>query len=179
MPYYRVSRNDYEVGDSIYPDAQYIQFIKDPFLKAEQVLEEARPENKPDRNATVKLFDSLDAARRYWVLDANAKIYQVEAAPEDIKHRGNYSMYRDIVQAEGDEQLRLAELYWQDMDEGAEDIIIENYVDHTVVAAIICADERLRKNTLHYLKSNTCIPGLGVLDEDGQIVFPDIERDIE
>lgn len=153
----------------------YMRFLQGATLKAEQVLEQTRPADKPDRNDTVKLFDSFEAARQYWVLDKNSKIYQVNILPEEIRHKGNYTMYKQIVQAEDEEQILLAQSYWEDTED--ENVIIENCVDSAEVVAIICAREDIRENTKRYLFSNNSVPGLGVLDENGEIFYPDIERD--
>ena len=165
MAYYRIDRRDFEIGDTITPNAAFINNVNEQGVEVERILENLRPETKPNRNEIVKLFDSFIAAKKYWVLDPNSKFYEVEIAETDILHRGNYPLVERLAK-ETDEGIknRIANEYWND--EVVDDTIAENYVNEARVIRIVCKDEKIRNNTKRHLYNLPTIPKIPILADE-------------
>lgn len=165
MGYYRIDRRDFEIGDTIIPNAAFINNVNEQRFEVERILESLRPETKPNRNEIVKLFDSFIAAKKYWVLDPNSKFYEVEIAETDILHRGNYPLV-EVLAKVTDEGIknRIANQYWND--EVIDDAIAENYVQQARVIRIVCKDEKIRNNTKRYLYNSPIIPNIAILEDE-------------
>lgn len=165
MGYYRIDRRDFAVGDTITPNAAFINNINEQRLEVENLLENLRPETKPNRNEIVKLFDSFIAAKKYWVLDPNSKFYEVEIAETDILHRGNYPLVERLAK-ETDEVIknRIATQYWND--EVVDDTIAENYVNEARVIRVVCNEEKIRNNTKRDMYNSPTIPNIPILEDE-------------
>lgn len=165
MKYYRIDRREFVIGDVITPSAAFINNIAVQRLEVENLLENSRPDTKPNRNEIVKLFDSFIAAKQYWVLDSNSKFYEVEIQPTDILHRGNYPLIERLAK-ETNEDIRneIANQYWND--EVVDDTVAENFVNQATVIRIICDNEKVRKNTKYSMYNFPVIPNVRILEDE-------------
>jgi hypothetical protein len=165
MSYYRIDRRDFTIGDIITPNAAFINNIKLSSLEIEELLENLRPETKPNRNEIIKLFDSFIAAKKYWILDPNSKFYEVEIEEADILHRGNYNLVERLYKEKDNEaRIQIARQYWND--ELVDCLIIENFVVNAIVSRIICNDENIRQNTKRASYNTPTIPYIGILEDE-------------
>jgi hypothetical protein len=165
MGYYRIDRRDFAIGDVITANAAFINNVDEQRLEVENLLENLRPETKPNRNEIVKLFDSFIAAKKYWVLDPQSKFYEVDISETDILHRGNYPLVERLSK-ETDEGIknRIASQYWND--EVVDDAIVENYVNEARVIRVVCKDEKIRNNTKRYMYNSPTIPNIPILEDE-------------
>lgn len=164
MPYFRVDRREFQVGRIITPNAAFINNIDEDRLIVEDLLEEHRPANKPNRNEILKIFESREAAIRYWILDPNSKLYQVELIEnEEILHRGNYSLVAQIKnEANQQNKIGMVNDYWNEVI--AEGDIIENFVNQARVVDVICDNEQVRQNTKRHMYNSPIIPGIRIIE---------------
>lgn len=165
MSYYRIDRRDFAIGDVITPNGDFYQNIDGVRLEVENLLEENRPETKPNRNTIVKLFDSFSAARKYWILDPNSKFYEVEINENDILHRGNYPLIELLARENDDEiKIEIANQYWNN--EVTDDTIAENFVNEAIVIRILCDNEQIRQNTKRSIYNLQTIPNIPILEDE-------------
>jgi hypothetical protein len=147
MTFYRIDKRIFRAGDVIKPDGAFIKNADSNRKLIETYLENCRPENKPNRNQVVKLFNSFDAAKNYWVLDSHAIFYEVEVENE-ILHRGDYNliekMQKILSKNEEDKLTEMACSYWED--EPNEGSIIEYFSVDPIVIRVVCDDENIRIN---------------------------------
>jgi hypothetical protein len=164
MPFYRIDRRQFQVGDIITPNAAFINNIGADRLIVEELLEAHRPANKPNRNQILKLFESKEEAIRYWVLDPNSKFYEVELLEnEEILHRGNYNFVEQIKrEANQQNKITIVNDYWNEVI--IEGNIIENFVNQARVIDVVSDDEEERKNTQRHIYKYQTKPGVRIIE---------------
>lgn len=112
---FRVDIRNYKPNDTILPKTTYDRELTDEKLEIEQVLNQLRPYNIPERNKCLFLFDSLLNAIKFY-LRYGGTIYRVK--PNHIYHRGDMNKLDnilDVFRFSEDRDLRNAVVneYWK------------------------------------------------------------------
>jgi len=147
MPYYRVDKRDYEVGDRIMTAGEYVRLFTEEQRSIEGFLEESRPPEKPPREGSLFLFEDLGVARKHWSKMKQGKLYEVET-PTSVLHRGDMQLTEHLWKAlqAGKSTQDLCAGYWRgDMTEKPE---VEVLVAEAIVRAVISKDDGERHRHL-------------------------------
>jgi hypothetical protein len=80
----------------------------------ERILEQVRPEAKPNRAVCLMLFEDENCARHHWSKMSGGKLYTVAADQHSVLHRGDMKLVDQIgANVDGCEDLtNLARDYW-------------------------------------------------------------------
>lgn len=164
MHFYRIDRRIFQIGDIITPDAAFIKNADRKRQSLEELFENNRPKNKPNRNEVVKLFDSFEAAKKYWILDSDSNFYTVETK-NGIEHFGDYSLVQQMSVIDDQDLLNdLAKRYWNEAP--GDDAIIEYFSIDPKVIKIVCNNPAVRENTKRQYYGFPTIQGCEILKND-------------
>ncbi len=165
MKYYRIDRRIFQLNELIKPSASFYNHSDSRRIEIEDILEDNRPIDKPNRNEVVKVFNSFDAAKKYWILDPNSIFYEVSVEADQILHQGNYDLLTEISNTKDKERQRKMSIeYW--MNDINTPCTLEFYIKEAPVIRIICNNEKIRKNTKRSHYRYDTIPGIPILKDE-------------
>lgn len=146
MKVFRIDNREYRVGDYIKPQNEYQNKLKGDRLKVEKLLEKNRPENKPNRNSIVMVFESFESAKFHWTIQKNSKFYKAEISDEEILHRGDFNKVEELFINinQPDTAENIASEYWNGV--MTENPKAEIFVNSINVNEVISESENERKN---------------------------------
>jgi hypothetical protein len=107
--YYRADKRNFAADETIPPIGEFAELHKDIGKEMEDLLERRRPDNKPVRCASLFLFEELEAAKEYWSKMTGGLLYEVEADPGSIRHRGDM----ELTGENGRSDVRKIRQHWQ------------------------------------------------------------------
>jgi hypothetical protein len=114
MPYYRVDKRQFLVGDEITTAQEYYNHFTGAAKIVEDSLEEFRPDSKAPRTDCLFVFCDEYCARKHWSKMSGGKLYVVEIDESSIHHRGDMALMDRMKELteEGNAIEELAASYW-------------------------------------------------------------------
>ncbi|WP_231890384.1 hypothetical protein [Methylomonas methanica] len=149
MPYYRVDKRPFSVGDKITTAKDYYGRFTGAAKAVEDFLEESRPGSKTCRTNCLFVFCDEQCAKKHWSKMSNGKLYHVEIYEDSICHRGDMALMdrmKELVE-EGKSIEELAGAYWRSECSSAPEI--EIMVESAFVIEVLSVSDAER---LAYLK---------------------------
>ncbi len=147
MKTFRIDNRDFGVGDTILPQNNYQSKLDKKRADVEQVLENNRPTNKPERNSILMLFKEFNHANHQWTIQKGAKFYKTEIDENEILHIGDYNKVEELFKNIENSNLaqQIAKDYWNGVmtNNPKEEI----FVNSAIVSEIKSNSEKERKNT--------------------------------
>lgn len=142
MNLFRVDTRIFKVGESILPESNFEGRLTDERLELENLLNELRPSEVPERGKCLFLFQDLAGALRH-VAKYGGYIYSV--TPDQVYSRGDINKLDnmlDVFRFTDDERMRKAVVneYWK---EGSHTYnpCYEILANQCVVESVICGEE--------------------------------------
>lgn len=149
MPYYRVDRRLFKVGDVISSANEYYDKFKGIAKTVEDTLEVTRPKNqKKLRTECLFVFEDEKCAKKHWSKMVDGKLYEVSIEGAITFHRGDMALMdamKQLLEA-GSDITKLAEDYWRE--ECSAKPEMEILVSSAVVVDVISTSDNERKDHL-------------------------------
>jgi hypothetical protein len=144
---FRIDKRVFDVGDVIAPTGEFAEALENEKEEVEEILENTRPDGKPDRSSALFIFEKEEPARKRWSITTNGKIYRVEIVG-NILHRGDMMLTEKIYHSlpDGNKGRHFARSYWRgDMTDECESELL---VEAAEVIEVISKEEGERRDAL-------------------------------
>lgn len=110
---YHVSKSLLNPGDDVPASNYFYSDLTPEKVEVEEILERARPQDKPERRDAVFLFEHLKDAK-IWVAQKSRRVFEVEILYGNILHHTDWC-WLGLIEKSLDSQedsKRFAESYW-------------------------------------------------------------------
>jgi hypothetical protein len=147
MRLYRVDKRDFYAGDIVNSANEFFSLNPEGSNKVEEIFENNRPYDKPNRIGCLYLFENEVVAKKHWSKMADAKLYEVDFLEELILHRGDMRFVdKAFAVSELADKVQCAKDYWAGVE--TKTPRIEILVHSAVISRVISKDQAERRKYL-------------------------------
>lgn len=161
MQAFRVDKRLFAEGDEIRTASEYVGRFDRRRRFFEFVVDLLRPRRLRRRSEYTFVFESEEAARRYWVKMTDGKLYEVDVDEAEIGHRGDMALLETAFQShKGIIRIRTIRRYWKGEMSNAP--VVEITSRSAIVRRVISTSEDERRRCL--VRTYNLVNGRSVFD---------------